>query len=319
LVNGAIGIGTGFSTNIPCFNPKDIVALLKKKLDGEDISAEEITPWYNGFKGAIEKVGANKYVSRGIFKKTTATKVDILELPVGFWTQDFKEHIEEYMEKNQALKSYESHYTETDIKFTLNFVSGAVCDEYLATESNGYTKLENDFKLVSSKTLGTSNMYLFNKNCQIRKYESAVDIISDFYDVRLEYYQMRKDKLLAKLIYDIDLLRNKQRFIRECVAETIVVHKMKKDDLVGFLKANDYMLHEDSYDYILRIPIYNLTIDKVDEMEAAIKKDQDEIDRVSSLDIKDLWRDDIHKFEAEYKSIPVVTAGPKKKITKKSS
>lgn len=54
LVNGAEGIGTGWSTSIPNFNPRDIVANLRLMLDGEQPVA--MKPWYRGFKGTIEEV-----------------------------------------------------------------------------------------------------------------------------------------------------------------------------------------------------------------------------------------------------------------------
>lgn len=305
LVNGAIGIGTGFSTNIPCFNPLDIVTCLRNLLRGEEIEMEELTPWYRGFKGTIEKIGDTKYASKGIFQRTSQTKIDILELPVGYWTQDFKEHLEEYIDKNPEIRNYESHYTKTDIKFTLIFANAAACDTYLEIESNGYTRLENDLKLISCKNLGTGNMYLFNSKCQITKYESALHILSDFYDIRLGYFQKRKDHMLVKLDYDIDLLRNKIRFIKACVAEEIKVHTMKKKELEELLESNGYMLHDDSYDYILRIPIYNLTTDKVEELEAEMKKAIDQADLIRNMDIKEWWLKELEEFVEEYNKIPL--------------
>ncbi len=55
LVNGAEGIGTGWSTSIPNFNPRDIVANLRRMLEGEELV--EMKPWYKGFNGTIEQVG----------------------------------------------------------------------------------------------------------------------------------------------------------------------------------------------------------------------------------------------------------------------
>jgi len=52
LVNGAEGIGTGWSTFIPCFNPRDIVANLKRLMNKEPY--EIMYPWYKGFTGTIE-------------------------------------------------------------------------------------------------------------------------------------------------------------------------------------------------------------------------------------------------------------------------
>lgn len=55
LINGADGIGTGWSTSIPNFNPRDIIANLLRLLNGEVLL--EMTPWYKGFNGTIVEVG----------------------------------------------------------------------------------------------------------------------------------------------------------------------------------------------------------------------------------------------------------------------
>ena len=65
LVNGAEGIGTGWSTSIPNYNPRDIVANLRRLLAGEPLGP--MHPWYKGFKGAIVNVpGKATYDSFGI-------------------------------------------------------------------------------------------------------------------------------------------------------------------------------------------------------------------------------------------------------------
>lgn len=51
LVNGATGIGTGFSTSIPQYNPLHIIANLKRRIRGEKM--EPMSPWYRGFRGEI--------------------------------------------------------------------------------------------------------------------------------------------------------------------------------------------------------------------------------------------------------------------------
>jgi DNA topoisomerase-2 len=302
LVNGAVGIGTGFSTNIPCYNPLDIVQILEKMLDGDTCEGEDdLRPWYRGFKGIIEKSG-NKWVSRGLYKKTSATKIEISELPIGFWTQDFKEHLEEYMDKTSDIKSYESQSTDTAVKFVLHFTSGAVCDKFMEIENNGYSKLMNDLKLVSSRNLGTTNMYLFNAMCQIKKYDSTIDIIREFYETRLAFYQKRKDSVIKKLAYDVDLVENKKRFIKAVISGELRVQDLKKNELEEYLETSNYMKHEGRYEYILRIPIYNLTVDKVDDLEAEYSKLKKELNDIEELDIKTWWRNDLQQFLKEYES-----------------
>lgn len=74
LVNGAEGIGTGWSTTIPNFNPKDIVANLRRLMDGEP--QEPMHPWYRGFKGAITEV-PTKSLSRAYTCSGTIAQVGV--------------------------------------------------------------------------------------------------------------------------------------------------------------------------------------------------------------------------------------------------
>lgn len=320
MVNGALGIGTGFSTNIPCFNPQDIVGVLKRMLDGDETVRDyEFKPWYRGFEGTIQKVN-DKWVSRGKFLRVSATKIEVKELPVGFWTEDFKIMLEEYYEKNPDFKSYESYYTDVSVHFVLNFSSSAVVDNFMKIESNGFTKFENEFKLVSLKLLGTTNMYLFNQHGQITKYETPMDIVREFYDIRLQYYQKRKDSLLQQLVHDNALIENKVRFIRAVVAEQVHVHKLRKQELECYLKENDYIMHNDSYDYILKIPVYNLTIDKVEDLEKEYSKKCAELDVLINTDIKDMWCSELDAIDIQnYIDVAVkpakVLGGRKKKVT----
>ena len=53
LANGSSGIGTGWSSNIPNYNPRDLVQNIKLLLQNEE--PEELVPWYKGFTGTIEK------------------------------------------------------------------------------------------------------------------------------------------------------------------------------------------------------------------------------------------------------------------------
>lgn len=301
LVNGALGIGTGFSTNVPSYNPIDIIAILKSMLKDEDIGYEELVPWYMGFQGSIERTNddkSSKFVSRGCFKKLTSTKVEITELPVGTWTEDFKVLLEEMTEKD--LKQYESYYTDKKVHFILHFPSAEVLDAYLCMENNGYTKLENDFKLVSSKNLGTTNMYLYNHNGQITKYDTTLDIILEFFDVRLRYYTKRKNFIIQQLEKDMELLHNKMRFIKEVVSEELKVSKLTKVQLETHLQEGEYKLHNDTYDYLLKIPIYNLTKDKVKELEDEYNKAEGILKDTKDKSEQTMWLEELDVVEKEY-------------------
>ena len=296
LVNGALGIGTGFSTNIPCFNPNDVISILEKMINDEDVESIEIQPWYRNFTGQIKKID-NKWYSYGKYNKLSPTKIEVRELPIGFWTEDFKIMLEEYYDKNASFKSYESYYDEQKVHFILNFTTSSAVDILMTIESNGHTKFENEFKLVSSKMLGMTNMYLFNDMGQITKYDSVLDIIREFYRIRLGFYDKRKQYILESLIKDLNILENKIRFIRAVVSGEIVVQQLKKCELESLLYEHKYICdNNDSFDYILRIPIYNLTKDKVEELEDEYKQSKESYDKLFNTEIKDIWRDELQEL-----------------------
>ena len=85
-------VSAGWSTSIPCFNPEEIVANIRRLMNGEE--QVPMMPWWRGFKGIIKKVGDNKYDVLGCVEKTDDTTVEITELPIGKWTQNYKAELE---------------------------------------------------------------------------------------------------------------------------------------------------------------------------------------------------------------------------------
>jgi DNA topoisomerase-2 len=311
LVNGSVGIGTGFSTNIPCYNPKDIVRIIKKILDGESVEEDELVPWYSGFKGKIEKING-KYTSRGIYKKLTNTKLEITELPVGVWTEDYKDLLENMLDKD--LKQYENHYTDRDVRFVLHFNDASTLDKLLTPDESkcGLCKLDQDYKLSSTRNLSTNNMYLYNAKGQIQKYSSPIEIIKEFCDVRVDYYGKRKKDMLKSLREDEDLLLNKIRFIKAVISSEIKVSTLTKQQLIERLEDDEYKKHNETFDYILRIPIYNLTKDKVQELEKEYNDLQSEINTIEATTEMMMWKHELSIFEKEYEKFIEVPSTPNK-------
>ncbi|VFQ63279.1 unnamed protein product [Cuscuta campestris] len=121
LVNGCTGLGTGWRSNIPCFNPRDIIDRLRclltfekeKKAKGvkeEIMEVELLCPWYRGFKGSIlhsgnDVRGHRIYTSSGVVKLVKPTTLVITELPIGLWTLVYKEETLEQMLAKGLIKT----------------------------------------------------------------------------------------------------------------------------------------------------------------------------------------------------------------------
>jgi DNA topoisomerase-2 len=301
LVNGAEGIGTGFSTKIPCYNPEKIVQNLRLLM--EDKKMKKMTPYYRGFTGDIY-LKDGKYFSRGVYTKTSETTVEITELPVGEWTDDYKEFLEKLivdksavakLQKEQCILNYESHYTEYNVKFILKFNRDVLEDMLDEPEL-----FEKKFKLVNSKNVGSTNMHLYNRNGVIRKYSSAENILYEFYGIRLEFYVSRRVNLLEKLDGELSILHEKIRFIKGVVADEIVIFRKEDDEITETLEENDFMKIDDKFDYLINMSLRSLTKRKIEELEKQRDNKQDEYNVIESKTPKDLWTDDLDAFMVSY-------------------
>jgi DNA topoisomerase-2 len=192
LINGADGIGTGWSSAIPNYNPEDIVDNLRRLLKGEEMV--EMSPWFRGWSGQVEKVAPDRYKFSGIIKQVSAKEVEITELPVRVWTQDFKDRLEEII-KAEKIPSFIKDYTDYNTHIKVNFI--VEMDEKHMTKSVEIG-LEERFKL--SKTLATSNMVAFDENGRLKKYSSVEEIMQAFYDHRIVMYQKRKVNVRGTLM-----------------------------------------------------------------------------------------------------------------------
>lgn len=315
LVNGAAGIGTGFSTNVPSFDPLQVVRALKA---GDMAAFDDLLPWYRGFKGRIEAAaprkrgaaanasdananaddggGAGKrYTSFGVYERTGPKTVRLRELPVGVWIDDYKAHLEARIAApGSALAKYDTHCTDTEVDFVLTFAS-----EDALTAALGSRDFVDELKLaVTSNALSTTNMHLFNAASQIKRYDTVRAIVEDFARVRLEYYGKRRAYLLAKLRDENAVLENKRRFIEMFVAGTVVVHGRGIDAVSADLAAKGFLKVEDSYDYLLRLPISSLTLERKAKLEGEIAANRGQIDYYASTTDRQLWVKELGELEA---------------------
>lgn len=298
LVNGAIGIGTGYSTNIPCYNPKDIINNLKKMLNGEEPMG--MTPWYKGFTGEV-----TDKESKGKYRKISNTKVEVTELPIQVWTEDFKTHLDNYIDKHpKVLKDYESHYTETTVKFILHFHNAAVLENLLTMngEEEHSNKFEKEFKMINTRAVNTNNMHLFDRNGVIKKYSDVSEIMKEFYDVRLEYYKKRKDFKLDQFEKELVILDSRIKFIMHIIDGKLKVANAKKDDIIDHLEKNKFVKMNDKYDYLINMPVYNLTYEKKEELLKEYNDKNAQYESYKKKTIENLWTDDLNELEKHLKN-----------------
>jgi DNA topoisomerase-2 len=233
LVNGAEGIGTGFSCTIPPYNPDDVKANLLRMLD--KIAPQPMKPWFKGFKGTVTQKNETTWVMEGVAKKE-GESWRVTELPPGMWTQEFKEKLEKLDIK------YENHSTETDVNF---LVTGELPP--------------------LTKTIHTSNMYLIDPNGSVKKYESPEEILLEYIAVRIEHYKLRKKYHLTKLDLEIVWLSEKARFIRDvAVTKCLTIFNVPMSQIEDQLRRENY--DEVIWSKLLDIKTYQYTKEEVEKL-----------------------------------------------------
>ena len=165
---------------------------------------------------------------------------------------------------------------------------------------------EKELKLVS--TISTSNMCLFNSECIIHKYNNINEIIHEFYNTRLRLYTSRKQYLLSKMKLDIEILNQKMLFILGIINEEIIINKRSKNDIIKQLEDKKFKkmdtqntFNDDgSYNYLINMPIYSLTLEKKIELETDYKNKEIEFNKLESVSVKEIWLSELEDFESNY-------------------
>jgi DNA topoisomerase-2 len=340
LINGTLGIGTGFSTSIPCYNPHNIIDILlniidsinknkstdtfnetieqslKHTINGMELGS--LSPWYLGFKGQIIQNDKN-YFTKGIYNVIDNDTVEVTELPIGVWTEDYKTFLDELLLENDSkdtkdntkgkkkkvdkvLKDYTNNSNDHDVYFKLEFYPGQLKKLLDNTDKNGHNLFEVNFKLVNAR-LSTTNMHLYNYEGRIQKYDSVIDVIKEFAFVRIKYYHLRKEYIIKLIEKELFLLSIKCRFINDIIKENIEIRNQKNSSIQKRLLELGYP--ETKYDinildYLIKMPLSQLTEERIIELEKQTEECKVKLNNIKSTSIYTMWENELNELARAY-------------------
>jgi DNA topoisomerase-2 len=305
LVNGSVGIGSGYSTDIPQFNPLDIVQNINNLL--EDKNQFEMKPYYKNFNGSIKKDATNKYTSYGKFEVENETTIRITELPINTWTSDYLIKLNEMIpdkkddDEKKIIKRIINNSTNDNIDIRVEFNEGVL--QKLIKENTMYKVM----KLSSS--ISCTNMTLFNTRGDIVKYDFVEDIISEYYIYRLQMYERRKEYMLKLLEHQMNVLKYKVQFIKFKLSNKIILERRKTEDVIkdleelGFPRfGSSFETPEEdrTYRYITDMSIFSLTEDKINSIEEDYADKKRIYEEYKNITIKQLWKKELDEFADKY-------------------
>lgn len=308
LVNGCLGIGTGFSSNIPCYNPRDIIANIKLLMKGK--RPTEMRPWYRNFKGNITKVNSTRYRAEGVYKIINKNTVHITELPISTWTTPYKAELDKIMydEKSDSKKKpyitdYISVPSNKHVDITVTFIPN-VLQKLIKDQT-----IEKVLQL--RKNICISNMHLHLPDGSIKKYETINEILTDYYSFRLNVYAKRKEFYTKKLEHDLNITKYKIKFIEYVIAGKIKVminkKSRKRQEVIDDLEKHKFPKlskrfqgDNESYDYLTDIKIFDLTVEELEKLKKEHDEKQTKYDTYVNTSIEDIWLAELLEFEKAY-------------------
>lgn len=301
LVNGATGVGTGFSTDVLKYNPADLCKYLMTLLSNKK-PVKNLKPWYRGFKGSIERLDTGKYRTIGCYAFDDSKRtIKITELPVGVWTDDYKDFIEGLLlDKNETAVTDVRHGS-SDVIVNMDIVIKP--SEYKYIREMDTEDFLKKFKLTSK--LSCTNMHLFNSDGVITKYSNVYEIMKEFYTIRLDLYVKRREAIIAVLQYELNILSNKVMFIKHVKDGKINLQKISDKSLLTYLVATEFYQNNGVYGtsvdeptlkefaYLIDMPIRSITLENAKKLQQQKETKQAELEAILQTTANDMWMNDL--------------------------
>ena len=308
LINGISGIGTGFSCNIAPYNPKTIIQYLKQKLQGNSTADIDFVPYYEGFRGSVQKIADQKYLIKGLYEKLGEDKIRITELPVGTWTMPYTTTLETLMDGsavdksgkkiNPVIKDFTSVSTEATIDFTVVFPKGKLVELEASVDAYGCNGVEKTLKLYT--TVSTTNMHMFNSECKLHKYTTPEEVIDDFYGVRLGLYQKRKAHLVVDMEKKLVRLSNRARYIQETLNGAIDLRRKSAQQVSELLTSMSFMQIDGDFKYLVKMPMDSVTQENVASIMKEKETTEVELSALKATSLETIWSNELNIVDREY-------------------
>jgi len=309
LLNGATGIGTGFSTHVPCYAFEQVCEMTRAFVHGREIRSC-VVPGYLGFAGKVTAKDSaaggtgSGYWTEGSFERVDSHTLRITELPIGRWTEtalsDYKGMADGSSKKKGGGGlvpiAIVNRSTDMLVSIELSFPVdvGAIADD----------EVSRALKLKS--TLSTANMYLFDSEYALKKYESIVEIVEAHGRVRRELYAKRKAQQLEVFATKCAVLEQRCSFVSLLVSGELTLKGTSKEELIrsmvekglGAIPAT--FRGVPGHEHLLSMSIAAFASENISKMREELAGLHAQLKLLEAKSPEDLWEDDIGKVEKAY-------------------
>ena len=289
LINGAEGLGAGWSTTVHPREPRAVFAATRAWVTADAAGGDgpaaaacvPLPPHWDGWAGSVTPVPDRPatYTVKGVAARLPDGRVHITELPPGTWTDDFLTYVRG---REELSVNHTPDEAKVDI-YVKNLMPLQEPDALLA-----------NLKLVD--VIRDTNMHGFLGD-KLGKADAAHDILNMHAMVRLEYYKKRQAAQLAALAADVHTLQNKLEFITSVIDRSFVPFFKTKAQLRAEL-AERYPA--DLVPVLSATPTDKYCSDEVTALRASLVEAQQKREVLAAKTPHAMWHADLDHLESVY-------------------
>lgn len=276
LVNGCVGIGTGWMCNMPQFNPKDVVTACELWMNNDRSKFLEFVnhmkPWYRGFNGSIEKISETKFHTKGVYTRQNNI-IHVTELPVGLWNSKFQKIL------NEKEISYNNRSTPDKVEYEI-FINDKVNIQ--------------DLEKKMCTSINLDNIVVFDQDEKIVKV-TLVELFDIWGKAKLNLNQKRKNVLIADMNNQLHAATCKKKFIKAVRSKRIDITSEEKK-IIDMIKSEKIASHENDIKMLMDLQVRSMTEEKCNELKTTIDRLNKEIITLNNKNNVDIWLEDMHQF-----------------------
>jgi DNA topoisomerase-2 len=286
LINGSSGIAVGFASNILNRNPKEIIDACQLILKSSKIKS--VKPHIAGFTGTFVQDTENhkRWIIRGTYEVVNTTTIKISELPPSMTYEKYEAILDELIEK-KVIAGYDDNCKDT-IDYTIKLTRDNLAK---------YVEEDKVYKILKLEEAETEIYTTLDETGKLRIFETTEDIINYFVNFRLDYYHKRKEFMLNRMQDELNVLSNRGRFIKAILEGKLEIKNRKKDEIIVDIIALGLAKIDDSFDYLLRMPLWSLTKELFDKLREDFKVKKEDIEKLKATDPKDMYIDDLNELK----------------------
>lgn len=280
LINGSTDcITPGFKQHILPRKKEDVIEYISCKLTGKDTSHIKLIPYYEGFNGTVVNYDKdNNWMFLGKFERVGRIGLRITELTPNWDLKKYNNHLKDLVE-NKVIKSYKDK-SEGD-----SFIFELQTDSKFLEQSDD--KILAILKLVKKE----SEQYnCIDENNKMRLFSDIFEILDTFIELKISLLSDRKKFVLDELKDKMNYEASRYLFIKHINDGDIIINKKTKQEIIDQLSISDRIIPKDgSYDYLLNIAIYRLTIEEMEKSKDNIVEMKNKYKEISETTVEGIW------------------------------